>query len=269
MPLINESWHSIHSGQTIDNMVSNFETLQSNLSNVSGRLESLSTRMDGVETSLDNKYNITGGIISGGVHIAGRSSVEDSKLQVKYIDGAPGSVNATDCPLYLNTLQPGGAIYFGRSISDGKHVAQITSSGKIFGAVWNDFAEYRKSDEQEPGRVICECGDGSLALSQKRLQAGANIISDTFGFAIGETEECQTPVAVAGRVLAYPYEDWWTFEPGEPVCTGPNGTISKMTRREVRKYPDRIIGTVSELPTYENWGQNQIKVNGRIWIKVK
>jgi hypothetical protein len=40
------------------------------------------------------------------------------------------------------------------------------------------------------------------------------IISDTYGFAIGETEKCKTPVAVAGRVLAHTYEDWWTFEPG-------------------------------------------------------
>ena len=42
-----------------------------------------------------------------------------------------------------------------------------------------------------------------------------------------------------------------------------------MSRREARKYPDRIIGTVSELPTYEYWGKNKIPVNGRIWIKVK
>jgi hypothetical protein len=74
---------------------------------------------------------------------------------------------------------------------------------------------------------------------------------------------------VAGRVLAYTFEDWWTFEPGEPVCAGPNGTVSKMSRKEVRKYPDRIIGTVSELPTYEYWGNNHIKVNNRIWIKLK
>jgi hypothetical protein len=42
-----------------------------------------------------------------------------------------------------------------------------------------------------------------------------------------------------------------------------------MSRREVRKYPDRIIGTVSELPTYEKWGKHDTVVNGRIWIKVK
>lgn len=147
-------------------------------------------------------------------------------------------------------------------------LSHLTSKGQLFGAVWNDFAEYRKSTEEQPGRVICENGDGTLSLSHKRLQPGAMIISDTFGYAIGETDECKTPVAVAGRVLAYTYEDWWTFKPGEAVCAGPNGTVSKMTRREIKKYPERIIGTVSELPTYEVWGNN-IKVDNRIWIKVK
>ena len=148
-------------------------------------------------------------------------------------------------------------------------LASITTLGQVFGAVWNDYAEYRVSDENESGRVVCENGDGTLSRSYKRLQPGACVISDTYGFAIGETEIAKCPIAVSGRVLAYPYEDWWTFEPGEPVCAGPNGTVSKMTRREVKKYPERIIGTVSELPTYETWGQDNTKVNGRIWIRIK
>ena len=148
-------------------------------------------------------------------------------------------------------------------------LSYLTHKGQLFGAVWNDFAEFRQSDETEAGRVVCENGDGTMSRSYKRLQPGAMIVSDTFGFAIGETEECKTPVAVAGRVLAHTYEDWWCFEPGQPVCAGPNGTVSMMSRREARKYPDRIIGTVSELPTYETWGKHNTQVNGRIWIKVK
>lgn len=147
-------------------------------------------------------------------------------------------------------------------------LAYLTQDGCLMGACWNDFAEFRKSDEVEPGRVICENGDGTMSRSYKRLQPGAMIISDTFGFAIGRNEG-NAPVAVAGRVLAHTYEDWWCFEPGQPVCAGPNGTVSMMSRREARKYPDRIIGTVSELPTYERWGKHNVEVNGRIWIKVK
>ena len=48
--------------------------------------------------------------------------------------------------------------------------------------------------------------------------------------------------------------------------------IEIMTRKEIKKYPDRIVGTVSCVPEYEEWGDGDrgpVKVNGRIWIKVK
>ena len=145
-----------------------------------------------------------------------------------------------------------------------------TSGSVLYGAAWNDYAEYRETIEViEPGRVVCENNDDTLNLSQERLQPGAEIVSDTFGFAIGETEQCKTPVAAAGRVLAYPYEDRNTYNAGDPVCAGPNGTVSKMTREEVKEYPDRMIGTVSAVPTYETWGENNVPVNGRIWIRIK
>lgn len=156
-----------------------------------------------------------------------------------------------------------------RHESDNQELASITTLGQVYGAVWNDYAEYRESLDKEAGRVVCECGDGKLKRSTKRLQPGAEVISDTFGFAIGQTEICDTPIAVAGRVLVYPNEKIGKYKPGDPVCAGPNGTVSKMSRREVRKYPDRIIGTVSEIPTYETWGRHNTKVDGRIWIRIK
>lgn len=48
--------------------------------------------------------------------------------------------------------------------------------------------------------------------------------------------------------------------------------IEIMTREEIQKYPDRMVGTVSCVPEYEEWGDRDrgpVKVNGRIWIKVK
>ena len=139
---------------------------------------------------------------------------------------------------------------------------------KVHGAVFNDYAEYRHTENIEPGRCVIETGNGDLILSNKRLQLGANIISDTYGFSIGETQNANTPIAVCGRVLAYPWEFKETFMPGQAVCSGPNGTISKMTREEVREWPDAIVGYVSEIPTYKEWGSDKIKVDGRIWIKV-
>ena len=138
----------------------------------------------------------------------------------------------------------------------------------MYGACWNDYAEYRISDCQEPGRVICENGDDTLSLSTERLQPAGNVISDTFGFAIGETEMAKTPIAISGRVLVYPYEDRYSYNPGDAVCAAPGGTVSKMTREEIITYPERIIGTVSAIPEYETWGEGNVSVNGRIWIKV-
>lgn len=140
---------------------------------------------------------------------------------------------------------------------------------RAYGAVWNDYAEYRSTSEVQPGKCVVETGLGNLIQSTKRLQPGANIVSDTFGFAIGETEQTKTPIAVSGRVLAYPNEDRYSYSAGDPVCSGPNGTISKMTREEIREYSDRIVGTVSEIPDYETWGTGKVKVDGRIWIKVR
>ena len=143
-------------------------------------------------------------------------------------------------------------------------------AAKVYGAVWNDYAEYRQTHHKvKPGQCVYEKGDGSLAISYERMMPCANIVSDTFCFAIVETDNCKTPLAVSGRVLAYPYEPKEEYKAGDAVCSGPNGTISKMTRAEIRDYPERIVGTVSEIPTYEVWGSGNVKVNGRIWIKVR
>jgi hypothetical protein len=42
-----------------------------------------------------------------------------------------------------------------------------------------------------------------------------------------------------------------------------------MTREEIMTYPERIVGTVSAIPEYKTWGEGNVSVNGRIWIKVK
>lgn len=258
-----DSFHSKHAGQTIDDAIDGWRGIAETINQISASIEDLKYRLENLENALNNKYDKTGGDIKGKARITGGNNIANSVLQTREVNGyKSGDGSKSSAELFLNKSSTGN-VYMGQG------GAYINSKGKVFGAVWNDMAEYRKSEEQEAGRVICECGDGSLKRASKRLQPGGFIISDTFGFAIGETDECKTPVAIAGRVLAYPYEDWWTFEPGEPVCAGPDGTVSKMTRREARKYPERIIGTVSELPTYEKWGDNQIEVNGRIWIKVK
>ena len=145
----------------------------------------------------------------------------------------------------------------------------------VTSAVWNDYAEYRESNCQEPGYVVFENGDDTLSKTEKRLSHFAGVTSDTWGFAQGETEKAKTPIAVAGRVLVYTYQNRENYKPGMAVCAAPDGTVDIMTEEEERLYPTKIVGTVSCVPTYEEWGggenadRNPVKVNGRIWIKVR
>ena len=156
-------------------------------------------------------------------------------------------------------------------ISGGLGVAGNIYANKVYGAVWNDYAECRESNEFiDVGYVVKENGDDTLSLADGRLIYGCSIVSDTFGFMIGETDKAHTPIAVSGRVLAYPYENREVFRHniGCFVCSGPNGTVSLMDKEEVWNHPEAIIGQVSAVPDYEYWGNN-VKVNGRVWIKVR
>ena len=141
-------------------------------------------------------------------------------------------------------------------------------SAVLMGAAWNDYAEYRNQIETiEPGYCVASTNQGKVYKTTKKYQACDGIVSDTYGFTIGKTDECQTPLAVSGRVLAYFHGNREDYNAGDTVCAGPEGKIMKMTREEIHEYPDRIIGIVSEIPEYEEW--NGKKVNNRIWIKVK
>ena len=140
---------------------------------------------------------------------------------------------------------------------------------KVYNAVYNDYAECRTTIDCKSGCVVADNDDGSLYITNKRLIPGAQVVSDTYGNLMGKTEEAQTPIAVAGRVLVYTYQPRENYHAGMAVCSAPNGTVDIMSREEIRDYPDCVIGIVSEIPQYEFWGTDNVKVNGRIWIKVR
>ena len=144
----------------------------------------------------------------------------------------------------------------------------INGRGIMQGAAWNDYAELRKCiDKVEPGMIVCDNGDGTMSKSTEKLQPCAHVVSDTFGHLIGERAEDKVPIAVAGRVLVSVY-DVGGLEIGDCICAGPNGLGYKMTRLEISNCPDRIVGTVCEIPIgYSK--VDDVEVKGRIWINVK
>ena len=160
-------------------------------------------------------------------------------------------------------------------IKGGLGVAKYIYGSRVYNAVWNDYAEFRQADIVKAGYCVTETESGIMTKSTKRLQPACRLISDTYGSCMGETEDAKTPIAVAGRVLAYPYRDISKYHIGDAVCSAPDGKIDIMSRREIKKYPDRIIGIVSEIPKYNYWHGGskeepfEVKVDGRIWIYVR
>lgn len=209
----------------------------------------------------DDKYVIKSGDTMSGNLTVSRSDTNDASVRVTNSKGSIGLLSSTNCGLYDYTKSK-WLIY-----TDG---TKASTSYALYGAVWNDYAEFREGDTIDAGRCVVEVGDDTLITSTERMMPGANITSDTFGFAIGETEQAKTPIAVSGRVLAYPYESREEFKKniGRPVCSGPNGTVSIMTDEEYRNKGYCAIGTISAVPDYEEWGTGKVKVNGRVWIKV-
>ena len=207
-----------------------------------------------------NYLPLSGGTLTGNLIIS-RSDANDTYARVTNSKGSIGLLSSTDRGLYDYTNSK-WLIY-----TDG---TKASTSYALYGAVWNDYAEFREGDTIEAGCCVIEVGDDTLITSTERMMPGANIVSDTFGFAIGETEQAKTPIAVSGRVLAYPYESREEFKKniGRPVCSGPNGTVSIMTDEEYRNKGYCAIGTISAVPDYEEWGTGKVKVNGRVWIKV-
>lgn len=198
--------------------------------------------------------------------------IDDLREEIQdgaYLPLTGGTV--TGVTTFSNTTASSSTTTGAVKISGGLGVAGDIHANKVYGAVWNDYAECREATEFcEAGRAVKENGDDTISLTDGRLVYGASLVSDTFGFLIGETEKAKTPIAVSGRVLAYTYEnrEVFRYNIGHFVCSGPHGTVSLMDKEEVWNHPEAIIGQVSAVPDYEYW-ENDIKVDGRVWIKVR
>ena len=209
------------------------------------------------------------------------ANIEDINDNMDVIDGElyaslknTGDQSMSGALNITNTTESSSTSTGALKVSGGIGCAKNIRANKVYNAVWNDYAECREADTEEAGRCVTETG-GKMRLTDARLMAGCRLISDTYGFCMGETEKAKTPVAVAGRVLAYPYRSSWEYYLGAAVCSAPGGTVDLMTREEIKEYPERIVGTVSEIPDYEVWrggtaeDPKEVRVYGRIWIYVR
>lgn len=147
----------------------------------------------------------------------------------------------------------------------------ITAS-KVYHAVWNDISdaiEVQDSLDVAPG--FCYCFDGKeYHKTSKYCQKGViGIHSDTAGDVLGKKgKHKELDIAIGGFVLAHVDKE---YAPGTPLTCSKDGTLSKMKRRHVAKYPERLVGTYWKPELEEEWGteDHKVQVCGRHWIKVK
>ena len=250
------------SGPSIQTTVGNYTSAAVAIPAASGSASGVVTTS--TQTFAGNK-TFSGSITMGTLTVSAQdSSHEGGEIVLK---PATSSYKNAHIDIYDERLRVhnGTSEWFSINLSNGTATAT-----KLYGAVWNDYAEFRAQKETiEPGYCVASADNGQVYKTTEKFQACDGIVSDTFGFAIGETDDCKTPLAIAGRVLAYFHGNREDYHAGDTVCAGPEGKVMKMTREEIREWPDRIIGIVSEIPEYERWGTGNVEVNNRIWIKVK
>ena len=185
---------------------------------------------------------------------------DGTTVGVSKIMATPATIATNNDKKYYLLSMNDNTVYYHNSNNRGIYV---TGNGVLTGGAWNDYAEKRTCvDDIIPGSVVCEDGNGKLVLSSQRLQPVPYVVSDTYGMLLGNSEG--KPVAVAGRVLVFVDCE---VQVGDVVCAGENGKATKMTRQEIINYPDRMLGVVSEIPTYDTW--NDVEVNNRLWITLK
>lgn len=143
---------------------------------------------------------------------------------------------------------------------------------KVEGAVFNDLADaipVGEGDVLEAGYCYGFDGEHYTKTSKYMQKSYIGIHSDTYGFLMGHEEgKEKLNVAVAGFALAYVDRE---YEVGTPLTCTTEGYLTEIKLEDKVKYPERIVATFWKNEPNEEWGPegNEVKVNGRKWVKVK
>ena len=212
--------------------------------------------------------------VSGNVVWHAGNDGHGSGLDADLLDGKHASdfANATHTHDNRYLQLSGGTINGSVTITNNLTVNGNIYGNKVYNAVWNDFAELREQETTiEPGYVQF-MSEQTGKLTKKYHKYAVGIVSDTYGIILGvdskskKIKKGQVPIQVQGRVLQY---FSGKLKVGDQVCQQKDGTVRKMKWWEKIFFPEKMLGVVDEIPTYETWGEDNVKVNGRIWIRVK
>lgn len=195
-------------------------------------------------------------IFGGGDSSGGEDRPVLMRADIDEVNGSVSNKGSGGSDLYLET-KGGGA-------------SDFSASGKIWNAVWNDFADFQLlNDELVFGKCYYDTKDGARICTERCQMGVMGVASDTFGVSAGSgANQTEVPIGVAGWVLAFVDQE---YETGTPLTNDENGNLTAMTRKEKLEYPERIVATYKRKEMDPKWGPagRQVVVNGRHWVKIK
>ena len=197
---------------------------------------------------------VTIGTLQGGTNpssIAGTGDINSSSPQ-RFTNTGSGSI--------IPTVAVDGGCYFTGGI-------QAT---KIFNAVWNDLSDRIEIDiKPEPGYAY-SLKNGHYQKTSKYMEQGyIGIHSDTSGFEMGGKDtEFELNTSVAGFVLAYVDK---VYKPGTPLTVTKDGKLTKIRAIGRILHPEMVVATFWKPELKPTFGvkNGEVKVNGRMWVKIK
>lgn len=140
---------------------------------------------------------------------------------------------------------------------------------RIYNAIYNDIVDFHDlNDELLSGKCYYDTPNGAKICNRRCKKGIIGMASDTYGFALGSPHKSKVPIAIGGWVLAFVDKK---YETGTVLTNDKKGNLTKMKWWEKLFHPERIAGIYHKKEENEFWGpkENNIKVNGRHWIKVK
>lgn len=169
-------------------------------------------------------------------------------------DGTNGYFENNYGDLYIDTVHP----------VDGIEGGCIRSRGKIFNAVWNDYADYwdlKDEVKAYPGLCYADYGNGLELPKKVGDKCVIGIYSDTYGYGMGERENA-IPIAVSGFVLAYVDKE---YDSGTLLTNNKEGILTKANFYHIMM--GRVVGKYIKKNQSKKFN-HIIKVDNRSWIKV-
>lgn len=199
------------------------------------------------------------------------------KLNSIIFGGGNSADTATERPILVRAnISPDGDVTTENDGTDlylrttGSGDADFMAKGRIWNAVWNDFADFQLlNDELVFGKCYYDTKDGARICEERCQMSVIGVASDTYGISAGSgANQREVPIAVAGWALAFVDQE---YECGTPLTNDEHGNLTAMTRAEKLEYPERIIALYKRKEAQETWGPagRKIDVKGRHWVKIK